>query len=116
MAPLVKQMVAFVNDDPFGPPNYNDFMITHSHDQIDFNDSPGWTGQGATIGPGEWLDSYSIEFRWIITNLNNILVYTSTTQSYSTNSAYNSGNNVAIVYNIPANIDVKIDPNTMQIP
>jgi hypothetical protein len=87
---------AFVQDGPYCP-DYKSSVITVNNTAILFKDTPGFSTVTKIVS-GDWLNSYDVYFRWIVTDKTSGNTWTSPEVHHQMASAYNGGADVAVTF------------------
>ena len=90
-----KPMGAFEQDQTFMPPYGGE--STHKNDSsITFTDDPGWSGR-KLIGVGQWITTYTVEFRWVVRRKSDNQEWTSPIQTHTLTCPYTDGSPQPII-------------------
>jgi hypothetical protein len=83
------EMGPFTQDKTFAPP-YGGETTERTDSRITFTDDPGWSGT-TLIDVGQWLTSYTVEFRWRVRNRDTQQEWISPTLTYTLTCPYAGG-------------------------
>jgi hypothetical protein len=82
--------------------------VYDDHNNIRFTDHPGFSTK-VKIAPNEWLESYEVQFYWVVTRKSDGLTWTSPQIRHAMQCAYNGGADVVINYTIAPACDWRLN-------